>query len=322
MQKSASVARFPLSPIGLLLATAATFTFTAGALHATIQQDISPPRPAPSDQSHDRPSSLRADVQMVLIPVVVTDPLERPVLDLKKQNFRIFDNGLEQRISEFFMEDAPVSVGMVFDASNSMRKKIKESREALTEFLKMSTPGDEFSLWKFSNRPETVCRFTTDPAEIEENLASIQSGGWTALFDALYLALNQMRRATHGTKALFVLSDGGDNNSRYTEGEIKNMVRETDVRIFSISILDHSPVLERISNESGGRAYRVRSLDELPDMTAKLSEEIHSHYVLGYLPSNRQNDGKYHKITLQLLPPRGSSRLHVAWRRGYYETSK
>jgi VWFA-related protein len=271
-----------------------------------------------SDPVRNGSGRLRTNVKLVLIPVTVTDLLERPVLDLSKQNFRVFDDGVEQKISQFFMEESPVSVGMVFDASNSMRKKIDQSRQALSEFLHMSTPGDEFSLWKFSDRPQTVCPFTTNVALIEDDLSSIQSGGWTSLFDALYLALNQMRRVTLGTKALFVLSDGGDNNSRYTEREIRNMVREADVRIFSISIYDHSTALERISDESGGRAYQIHKLDELPAMTAKLSEEIHSHYVLGYLPARAQDDGKYHKVVVKLLTPAGGPRLHVAWRRGYY----
>lgn len=313
---------FLLRPLSI--ACVVGFTLIAGTLTANGQEDIAKPRRASSAsrQNQQRSGQLRSDVQLVLIPVVVTDPLERPVLDLRKQNFRVFDDGVEQKISQFALEEAPVSVGMVFDASNSMRNKIDDSRQALTEFLRMSTPGDEFSLWKFSDRPETVCPFTTNAGEIQDNLDTIQSGGWTSLFDALYLALSQMRRATHGTKALFVLSDGGDNNSRYTEGEIKSMVREADVRIFSISILDHSPVLERISDESGGRAYQVHKLDELPEMTARLSAEIHSHYVLGYLPRKTQNDGKYHKVMVKLILPAGSPRLHVAWRRGYYEASR
>jgi Ca-activated chloride channel family protein len=296
------------------------FILTLVATAADAQEDVSVPRRMQPrhDQSRNAPGTLRTDVKLVLIPVTVTDLLQRPVLDLKKQNFRIFDDGVEQKISQFFTEESPVSVGMVFDASNSMRKKMDDSRQALTQFLRMSTPGDEFSLWKFSDRPQTVCPFTTNVTEIEDGLTLIQSGGWTSLFDALYLALNQMKRATHGTKALFVLSDGGDNNSRYTEGEIKNIIREADVRIFSISILDHSPALERISDESGGRAYRVHKLDELPGMAAKLSDEIHSHYMLGYLPAKAQNDGKYHKVIVKLLPPAGSPRVHVAWRRGYY----
>jgi Ca-activated chloride channel family protein len=254
----------------------------------------------------------------VLIPVTVTDPLQRPVLGLGKQNFRVFDNGVEQKISEFVREESPVSIGMVFDASNSMRDKIDQSRQAIAEFLRISTPGDEFALWTFSDRPPTVCPLTTDVGQIEGNLASIQPGGWTALFDALHLAMNRMKHSTYATKALFVLSDGGDNNSRYTESEISNIVREADVRIFAISILSRSPSLERISEQSGGRAYRVHKLDELPDMAATLSAEIHSHYLIGYLPAEESDDGKYHKVSVKLVPPSGSPRLHVAWRRGYY----
>ncbi|MBV9252425.1 MAG: hypothetical protein JO227_24665, partial [Acetobacteraceae bacterium] len=107
-------------------------------------------------------------------------------------------------------------------------------------------------------------------------------------------------------------------NSRYTEREIKNLVREADVRIFSISIFKRSPILERISEESGGRAYQVRNLDELPEMAAKLSAEIHSHYVLSYLPQKIENDGKYHKVIVRLVPPAGSPPLHIAWRHGYH----
>ena len=269
--------------------------------------------------ANERPSALlRTGVKLVLVPVTVTDPLERPVMGLRRQNFRVFDGGIEQKISEFASEEAPVSVGMVVDASNSMRKKIAQSCMAMTEFLRMSTPGDEFSLLKFSDRPDPVRPFTTNVSAIEGELASIETGGWTSLYDALYLAIRNMKKAAYGTKALFVLSDGGDNNSRYTEGEIRNAVREADVRIFSISILDHSPALERISEESGGRAYRVRKLDQLPGMAATLSAEIHSHYVIGYLPANGETDGKYHKVFVKLVPPAGSPRLRVAWRRGYF----
>jgi len=278
------------------------------------------PRSAKARYDRDsRPfTAIRTEVKLVLIPVSVTDPYQRPVLDLKAQNFRVFEDGAEQKIFKLSLEEEPVSVGMVFDASSSMRNKLGNSRRALAEFLRSSTPGDEFSLWKFGSRPEPVCLFTMDGEEIEDSLSRIQPHGYTSLFDALYLALHQMKRASLGTKALLVLSDGGDNNSRYTEQEIKTMVREADVRIFSISIMDRSPVLERISDESGGRAYRVHKLDELPEMATRLSAEIHSRYVLGYLPQNAQNDGKYHRVTVKLVPGVDSPPLHVAWRHGYY----
>ena len=265
-----------------------------------------------------RPAGIRSEVKLVLIPVTVTDPYEHPVQGLSQKNFRVYDEGVEQNISQFFSEEAPVTVGIVVDASNSMRNKIEESRHAISEFLGLSTPGDEFSLLKFSDRPEAVCGFTQDTERIENNVADIQTGGWTSLYDALYLALNRMKQANNGTKALLVFSDGGDNNSRYSERDIKSLVREADVRVFAISIMDHASSLERISDESGGRAYRVHKLNELPEMAATLSAEIHNHYVIAYLPRREQNDGKYHKVTVKLTPPDGATQLHVAWRHGYY----
>jgi Ca-activated chloride channel homolog len=299
---------------------ALAFRFAICAREPSAQDDIARPRSNqiryhPDQRAH---TAIRTEVKLVLIPVTVTDPLHRPVLDLEPQQFRIYDDGAEQKISKVSKEDEPVSVGILFDASTSMRSKVGNSRQALAEFLRSSTPGDEFSLWKFGSRPEPECLFTTNGEEIEDRLSRIQPHGYTSLFDALYLALNQMKRASLDTKALLVLSDGGDNNSRYTEREIKNMVREADVRIFSISIMDRSPVLERISEESGGRAYRVHKLDQLPEMAIRLSEEIHTRYVLGYLPPRTQNDGKYHRVTVKIAPRSASPPLHVAWRHGYY----
>jgi Ca-activated chloride channel family protein len=308
----------PCSSRALLAALACTIPVCNQTARA--QDAIAVPRPAEIryDRGKEVATAIRTEVKLVLIPVSVTDPYQRPVLDLKTQNFRVFEDGAEQKISKLSLEEEPVSVGMVFDASNSMRHKLGNSRQALAEFLRSSTPGDEFSLWKFGSRPEPVCLFTMDGEEIEDGLSRIQPHGYTSLFDALYLALNQMKRASLGTKALLVLSDGGDNNSRYTEQEIKTMVREADVRIFSISIMDRSPVLERISDESGGRAYRAHKLGELPEMATRLSAEIHSRYVLGYVPQNVQNDGKYRRVTVKLVPEVSTPPLHVAWRHGYY----
>jgi Ca-activated chloride channel homolog len=303
-----------------MLLCALAFRFVICDREARAQEDVAIPRPKQIryDRDHRAVTAIRTDVKLVLIPVTVTDPLQRPVLDLEPQQFRIYEDGTEQKISKVSKEDAPVSVGIVFDASSSMRSKVGSSRQALAEFLRSSTPGDEFSLWKFGSRPEPVCLFTTNGAEIEDSLSRIQPQGYTSLFDALYLALNQMKRASLGTKTLLVLSDGGDNNSRYTESEIKNMVREADIRIFSISIMDRSPVLERISEESGGRAYRVHKLDELPEMAIRLSAEIHTHYLLGYLPPSTEDNGKYHRVTVKIVPRLPSPPLHVAWRHGYY----
>lgn len=263
-------------------------------------------------------SNIRLDVNLVLIPVLVTDLYDRPIRGLRKENFRVFEGNAEQTVTQFFSDDAPVSVGLVFDGSNSMMNKIRQTRKAAAAFLDLSTPGDEFFLVKFSDRPEPVCGFTQDPAEIEQGVESIQPAGWTSMFDAIYMAIHEMKHARHGRKVLLVLSDGGDNNSRYTESEVRRIVQEADVRIFAISIGAGAPGLERLSTESGGRALRVKAADDLPELAANLSTEIHSEYVLGYSPADTQRDGKYRKVKVELIQPGLTSRLHTAWKHGYY----
>ena len=258
------------------------------------------------------------DVNEVLIPVLVTDLYDRPVHGLKKEDFRLFEDGAEQNISEIFSDDSPISIGVVFDSSHSMRTKISQARLALSQFLRMSTPGDEFLLLKFSDHPELVQGFTSDIAAIEESTESIQAAGWTSLYDAMYLAINRMKRASRARKVLLVLSDGADNNSRYSEGEVRELVKEADVRIFSISILDRAPSLDRLSEESGGRAYRVRNLEELPDVAANISVEMHMQYVLGYTPVVQQKDGKYRKVKVEVAQPAEGAKLRTSWKRGYY----
>jgi VWFA-related protein len=186
----------------------------------------------------------------------------------------------------------------------------------------MSLPGDEFFLTKFSDKPESVFGFTTELKDIEDGMARIQPAGWTALFDAISLGIHQMKRASLGRRVLLVMSDGGDNDSRYTEREVRELVKEADVRIFSISILDRSSALETLAEESGGRAFRVRKLDDLPELAANISTELHSQYLLGYTPAGRTNDGLYRKIKVELSQPSATSRLRASWKRGYYSPTQ
>ncbi len=271
------------------------------------------------NQSKSRSESLRVDVNLVLIPVMVTDTYDRPVRGLQKSDFHLFEDGAEREISQFFSEEAPISIGIVWDTSASMQKKMAESRRAILEFLRMSLPGDEFFLMKFSDRPESLCPFTTDAKTIENILPSVHAEGWTSLFDAIYLGVNQMKHAAHSRKVLLVLSDGGDNNSRYSEGELTNLVKEADVRIFSISIFDKSSSLDNITAESGGRSFRVRKLEELSDLAANVSAELHSEYVLGFSPAERPLDGKYRKVKVTVAPQTvDGQRVRASWKRGYF----
>lgn len=280
------------------------------------------PLPRRPNQVELRAGAIRADVNLVLIPVLVTDLYDRPVRGLTKEDFRLFEGLTEQKITNFFSEEAPVSIGLVFDASHSMETRIDQSRQAVSEFLHLCTPGDEFFLLKFSDRPEPVQGFTTKTEEIEDGIDSIRTGGWTSLFDAIYMGIDKMKRATRARRVLLVLSDGGDNNSRYTENEIRERVKEADVRIFSVSIGSGSPALEKLSEASGGRALRVKNADELPALASRLSAEIHSEYVLGYSPSDTERDGKYRKVKVDLVQPNGNTRLRTSWKRGYYSPTQ
>ena len=263
--------------------------------------------------------SLRMDVSRVLIPVTVTDTYGHKVEGLRKEDFRVFENGVQQDVSEFFVDESPASVGIVLDASNSMSNKIDHARNALSSFLRMSLPREEFILISVQDRPELVHAFTTEVEEIEHEMEAVRTRGWTALYDGIYLGINHAKRASRDNRVLLVLSDGGDNNSRYTESEIRNVVRESDVRIFSVSALGRSPSMERLAEESGGRAFHIHNLNELSSLSVSMSALIHGEYVVGFSPAIGSRDGKYHTIKVALTQPEG---LHASWRHGYYGPSQ
>jgi VWFA-related protein len=291
------------------------------------------PRPKPSSAA-DAPapkSNIRVDTNLVLIPVTVTTPLGQFVTGMERDNFRLFEEKVEQRIMHFASEDAPLSVGLVFDSSGSMGSKLSKSREAAAQFFKTANPEDEFFLVQFADRPELVVPFTHSVEEIQNRLTFTQSKGKTALLDGLYTALNHMKKAKNPRKALIILSDGGDNSSRYTESEVKNLVREADVQIYAIGIfepvaargrtaeeLSGPSLLSEIAEQTGGRHFPVENIGELPDVAAKIGIELRNQYVLGYSPTNQDRDGKYRRVQVKLVQPRGLPPLRAFWRLGYY----
>jgi Ca-activated chloride channel homolog len=284
--------------------------------------DLSPNQPrvsiTPREIRKPAPrADIRLDVNMVLVPVTVTDAMDRPVNDLPVDAFRLLEDNVEQKIVSFWREEAPVSVGFVFDASSSMQRKLDRSVAAVKQFLETTIPGDEFFLVRFADRPSVVNRFTPDPDEIMASLSFVRAEGWTSLLDAIYLSVRQMRSAKNPRKALFILSDGSDNNSRYSESEIRRLVIESDVRIFAIGVFERPRFLEKLAAETGGKAYWAHKLSDLPGVIDRLSIEIRSNYVLGYSSNHLQNDGKYRKVTVELLRTLLAP-LRVSWRHGYY----
>jgi Ca-activated chloride channel family protein len=280
----------------------------------------------PALRTYTKP--ITRNVDLVLVPVTVTDPMNRLVTGLEKDNFALTDNGEQQTIRHFSSEDAPISLGVIFDVSGSMTDKIDKSRQAVVDFFRTANPQDEFFLITFSEKPEVLVDFTSSVETIQSKLVYAIPKGRTALLDAIYLGINRMRQAHCDRKALLIISDGGDNHSRYTESEIKDMVREADVQIYAIGLFDRfartpeereGPALLGVITEvTGGRTFVINSPDELSDVATKIGIELRNQYVLGYRPSSPRRDGKWRKIKVKLNPPKGLPPLHVYAKSGYY----
>jgi len=293
-----------------------------------------PPAPkiAPPAHTGQLPQipELTANVNLVLVPVVVTDPLNRMVTGLDKQFFTLNEDNIPQTITSFSSEDAPISVGVVFDSSGSMSDKIQKSRDAMVQFFKTANPQDEFFLIDFADQPRLLCSFTSNIDEVENNVAMIQPQGRTALLDAVYLALDQIRHAQYERKALLIISDGGDNHSRYSERDVERVVREANVQIYGIGLYDapyaratpeeiNGPeLMDKLTESSGGKTFVIHDIDELADTATKIGIELRNQYVLGYTSTDKSLNGKWRKIEVKLHPPPGLPPLTVSARTGYY----
>ncbi len=296
---------------------------------ALAAEDKSSPTQEPASL-HDRP--IRTDVEMVLVSVSVVDPVsDRVVTGLTKENFEVLEDKQPQQVSQFSTEDVPISVCVVFDVSGSMVDKIDKSQLALAQFFRLANPNDEFSLISFSDRPEKLSGFTHDPRVLESKIGFAQPHGRTALLDAVYLGLNEMRKASQPRKVMLAISDGGDNHSRYTVRDIRKAIKEADVQIYAIGIYE-SPerrgrtpeelagpsMLGEITGMTGGREFEIQNVNDLPAAAKKIGHEMRNLYVLGYSPANTKHDGKWRKIQVKLHLPKGLSRLLLFNKAGYY----
>jgi Ca-activated chloride channel family protein len=295
----------------------------------------------PDDVNHDTPGrvikpsqSLHIDVELALVNVTVTDPYDRLVTGLEADNFRIFENSVEQEIRYFSSEDVPISIGIIFDLSGSMANKVGKAREAALQFFKTANPQDEFFLVSFNERAELMSAFTNSVEDLQSRILSSPARGRTALLDAIYLGLSEMKTARNAKRALLIMSDGGDNNSRYNEKDIKRLVREADTQLYSVGIFDpfeyrsRTPeelrgpsLLTEVTELTGGRAFSVESINELPDIAAKIGAELRNQYILGYRPSNKSHDARWRKIKVKLRAPKGLPPLSVNAKTGYYAPS-
>jgi Ca-activated chloride channel homolog len=273
----------------------------------------------------------RADATLVLIPVSVTDAANRYVLGLEKDDFRLLEDGAGQTIKYFSNEDTPLSVGLLVDTSGSIGGKLDTSRQAAKEFLKTLNASDEAFLVEFSDQAHLTVPITQKTADIERRLNAESSAGLTALLDAVRTGLQEMKHAKNPRKALLIISDGGDNNSRYTATEIESLVREADVQIYAMGVFEPflpfrltaveiggPRLLSELSEQTGGRALAATNARDLPPIAQRIGLELRNQYLLAYSPANQSRDGRYRRVQVTLLPPAALPPLKARWRLGYY----
>jgi Ca-activated chloride channel family protein len=235
-----------------------------------------------------------------------------------------------QEVVSFSSEDVPISIGVVLDMSGSMSDKVDKARQAVVQFLKTANPRDEFFLVSFNDQAELTARFSSSVEELQNHMMYTAAKGRTALLDAIYLGLSQMRGAQNGKRALLIISDGGDNHSRYNEADIRNFVKEADCQLYSVGIFDPNDMertleerygptlLADLADLSGGRVFPVTSANDLPDIATKIGTELRNQYILGYRPSDARHNGNWRKIKVKLSPPKGLPSLNVYAKTGYY----
>ena len=284
---------------------------------------------SPPEAAYASATSIVVHSDLVLIPVTVTDRRGTVVSGLQKQHFTLLEDQVEQVITNFSAEDAPASIGFVFDSSDSMRPKLAKAREAVASLLKNANADDEFFLIQFSSVPELLVPMTTRREDIWSRVETLQLGGATALLDAVNLAMEEMKKARHIRKAIIIISDGEDNASRTSMSQFKAAVREGELLIYAIGIdsnnstlrsdANGSAFLREITNQTGGRLIEVHKLNQLPDAASRIGEWLRRQYVLGYVPNSSAHNGGYHHIQVRLSRPKGFPQLHAFWRLGYYE---
>lgn len=286
---------------------------------------------APSAAAGDE--QLIVNTDLITLNVTLTDPHGRFVTGLTKDAFTVLDDKEPQEITFFSDEDAPVSLGVIFDVSGSMGKdKIAKAREALKHFIETSHDGDEYFLIGFNQRSQVLLDRTRDSNALLTKLTYVQTKGQTALYDACYLGVEKVTRGTHPKRALLVISDGQDNSSRYTFNELRRMLKETDVLIYAIGITDRNnphgldvvgqSILEELAGVSGGHAFFPDTAAEMNEIFERIAIELRHQYSIGYKPKNFVNNGKWHKVKVKVQPPRGLPRLFVRTKEGYFATTQ
>jgi len=321
------VSFIPLLLFGIVIWKSPALAVAQALVHDEVKHDT-------PGQVIKRGQSVHIDVDLALVNVTVTDPYNRLVTGLEPDNFRVFENNVEQEIQYFSSEDVPISIGVIFDLSGSMANKVGKAKEAALQFFKTANPQDEFFLVSFNDHAEVVSTFTSSIEDLQSRILSGSAKGRTALLDGIYLGLSEMRTARNAKRALLIISDGGDNNSRYNEKDIKRLVREADTQLYSIGIFDpfeyrnrtveelNGPsLLTELTEQTGGQSFTVENINELPDIATKIGSELRNQYILGYRPSNKSHDARWRKIKVKMRAPKGLPPLSIYAKTGYYAPS-
>lgn len=300
------------------------------AVHLAPAQDKPLATPTPeiiAGVTDDTPLKVQTD--LVTLTLTVHDKWGRYVSNLAKKHFSVFEDGVEQEITFFSDVDSPASIGIIYDISGSMGSgKIERSRRALERFLQTSHPADEFSLITFNDKVQLLADRTRNGNEILDKTSLLKARGSTALYDAVYLGVDRVIRGSHNKRALLIISDGQDNRSRFSYPEVRRYLKEADVIIYSVGILDgNDPLgfqgesfLKELSDITGGRSFLPRGSDELDEIFERIALELRHQYSIGYIPKDFRQDGKWRRLKVRVAPPRGLPRLSVRAREGYFAT--
>jgi Ca-activated chloride channel homolog len=265
----------------------------------------------------------KVDVETVFVKVSVTDPLNRYVTGLEKEHFKIYEDNVEQTITHFSQQSAPISAGIIFDVSASMKdnNNIRKAKNAISRFLESGNPEDENFLITFNNKTKLAQDFTDQNTSLQNEAAFQKPGGTTALYDAVYMGLDKIKEGKREKKALIIITDGEDNSSRYSAGEIREFAKELDVQVYAIgeegTLGSGRFEIQNIVNLTGGRAFFPNNFSELDYYIDLIHAELRSQYVVGYNPTNKAHDGKWRRIKVKLDAPQGLPKLIVKAKEGY-----
>jgi Ca-activated chloride channel family protein len=270
------------------------------------------------------PPLFRVEVETVFATVSVTDQYGRYVTGLEKDDFEVFEDQVRQDVSHFSHKAAPVSVGLIFDISGSMgdNYNISKAKNAVTRFLNEGVDEDEYFLVTFNQRSRVVQTFTRSGSTVQNEVARQKPGGSTALYDAVYMGLDYVKRGTNEKKAIILITDGEDNSSRYPPSEVREFAKELSVQVYAIGLeglLQYGgSVIQNIISITGGRSFRPTNFNSLDYYLGLIHAELRSQYVLGYSPGNRVHNGRWRHIRIKVNAPPGMPKLIIRAREGYY----